>query len=247
MPINMKFRFKGRKVALAATVFVTVLGILLGNWQTHRGDAKEAMQTQMAARQAAPAVTLDDKELQLDVVQGEYRRVRLQGQFVASWTTYLDNRPYNDVPGLYVLTPFKIAGAQRVVLVERGWIARDLNDRSKVPSFSTPDEMVTIEGIIRIGAGHVLQLGSAEAIRPGTMMQNLDIAAYAKASGMPLLPFVIEQQAGGTHYTGDSLVRDWPAPALGVERNRGYAVQWYALALMAVIFFVVTGFRSGKK
>jgi surfeit locus 1 family protein len=31
-------------------------------------------------------------------------------------------------------------------------------------------------------------------------------------------------------------VRDWPAPALGVERHKGYAFQWYALAAMAVIF-----------
>jgi cytochrome oxidase assembly protein ShyY1 len=46
---------------------------------------------------------------------------------------------------------------------------------------------------------------------------------------------------------GDGLVRDWPAPSLGIERHRGYAVQWYALALMAVIFFVVTGLRRGKK
>ena len=247
MPINLKFRFKGRKVALAATVLLAVSGILLGNWQTRRGDDKEAMQARMAARQAAPAVTLDDKALLLDLVQGEYRRVRLQGQFVAGWTTYLDNRPYNDVAGLYVLTPFKIAGAEAAVLVERGWIPRDLNERSKVPEFSTPDGTVTIEGIIRLGAGHVLQLGSAEAIRPGIMMQNLDIAAYAKASGMRFMPFVIEQQTGAQHYAGDNLVRDWPAPALGVERHRGYAVQWYALALMVVIFFVVTGFRSGKK
>jgi len=32
-----------------------------------------------------------------------------------------------------------------------------------------------------------------------------------------------------------------------VEKHRGYAFQWYALAAMAFIFFVVTGIRRGKK
>jgi cytochrome oxidase assembly protein ShyY1 len=31
-----------------------------------------------------------------------------------------------------------------------------------------------------------------------------------------------------------------------VEKHQGYAFQWYALAAMAVIFFVVNGCRRGK-
>jgi surfeit locus 1 family protein len=42
------------------------------------------------------------------------------------------------------------------------------------------------------------------------------------------------------------MVRDWPAPSLGVEKHQGYAFQWYALSAMALIFFVVNGFRRGK-
>jgi surfeit locus 1 family protein len=42
-------------------------------------------------------------------------------------------------------------------------------------------------------------------------------------------------------------VRGWPRPSTGVEKHRGYAFQWYALAGMALVFFVVTGFRRGKK
>jgi surfeit locus 1 family protein len=29
--------------------------------------------------------------------------------------------------------------------------------------------------------------------------------------------------------------------------HRGYAFQWYALALMALLFFIVTGFRNGTR
>jgi len=58
-----------------------------------------------------------------------------------------------------------------------------------------------------------------------------------------MLPLLLQQ----TSDTGDGLVREWPQPAVGSERNRGYAFQWYALAAMAFVFFVVTGFRRGTK
>jgi len=229
-----------------ATVIVAAIGVSLGQWQTRRGDAKEAIQAKMAARQSAPALTQENVAL-VDLAQAEFRHVKLRGRFVPEWVTYLENRPYNGVPGFYVLMPFKISGAAGLagsaILIERGWAPRDANERTRVPVAPTPTDEIEIEGVIRSDAGHLLQLGAAEAPRPGAIMQNLDIAAYARASQLPLAPFVVEQSGE----MKDGLVRDWPAPSLGIERHRGYAVQWYALALMAVIFFVVTGFRSGKK
>lgn len=239
----MPIRFRVRWVPLLATVIVAAIGVSLGQWQTRRGDEKQAIQSRMAEREAAPVIELNGAAPTPAADQGEYRHVRIKGEFLADWTSYLDNRPYNGVPGFYVLTPFKIAGSDISVLVERGWAPRDINDRAKVPVLSTPAGQIEIEGVIRLNAGHLLQLGQAEAPRPGAIMQNLDMRAFAAASGLQLAPFVIEQ--GGD--LKDGLVRDWPAPSLGIERHRGYAVQWYALALMALIFFVVTGFRSGKK
>jgi cytochrome oxidase assembly protein ShyY1 len=54
-------------------------------------------------------------------------------------------------------------------------------------------------------------------------------------------------QQGGPAAPGEGLVRDWPVPSAGVDKHHGYAFQWYALAAMAVLFFVITGFRSGRK
>jgi surfeit locus 1 family protein len=56
------------------------------------------------------------------------------------------------------------------------------------------------------------------------------------------LPIVIEQ-ADTPDARQQGLVRDWPQPSTGIERHQGYAFQWYALALMAFLFFVVTGIR----
>lgn len=61
---------------------------------------------------------------------------------------------------------------------------------------------------------------------------------------------MLEQSAPAKAAAGaddTAMVRDWPAPALGVDKHRGYAFQWYALALMAFLFFVVTGFKGNKQ
>ena len=51
-----------------------------------------------------------------------------------------------------------------------------------------------------------------------------------RETGLPLQPFVIQQ----LNDTGDKLVRDWPAPTLGVERNYGYMFQWWGMAAAAL-------------
>jgi cytochrome oxidase assembly protein ShyY1 len=89
-----------------------------------------------------------------------------------------------------------------------------------------------------------MQLGTPAALQPKAIVQNTSPAEFAQASGLDLLPVVIEQT--GPSLPGETLIRDWPAPSLDIDRHKGYAVQWYALALMAFLFFVITGFRSGR-
>ena len=88
-----------------------------------------------------------------------------------------------------------------------------------------------------------MQLGDAGPLQPKAIVQNLAIGEFAAASKYKLQPFVLEQ----TSAADDQLQRTWPRPSLGIEKHRGYAFQWYALAVMAFIFFVVTGFRRGSE
>jgi cytochrome oxidase assembly protein ShyY1 len=173
----------------------------------------------------------------------EYRRVRVKGEFDPAWSVYLDNRPYQGAAGFYVLTPVKISGSGTHVMVARGWIQRNPVERAKLPAIPTPAGTVEIEGIARRTLGKVLQLGQPAPLRPGAIVQNFDIPEFAQASGFSLQSFILEQSTD----TGDGMTRDWPRPSTGVDMHRGYAFQWYALAATALLFFIVTGFRSGRK
>ncbi|HJV87950.1 MAG TPA: SURF1 family protein [Noviherbaspirillum sp.] len=237
MPIRFRFRW----IPFIAAIIAAAVGIALGNWQTRRAHEKEAIEARLTKRESAPPVSIGGVTLAPEEL--EYRRVVVRGEFVPGWTVYLDNRPYEGMAGFYVLAPLKIADTGRYVLVARGWIRRDPLDRAKLPPIRTPAGVVELQGIGVRGPGHVLQLGAPELLRPSAIVQNLSVGEFAQASQLPMQPFVIEQLSD----TQDGLVRDWPRPSLGVEKHRGYAFQWYALAATALIFFVVTGFRRGRE
>jgi cytochrome oxidase assembly protein ShyY1 len=240
----MRFKFRFRLIPFIATVLLVALGIALGNWQERRAAQKSAIAQRMQARSQDAPVVLGPAITPLEPM--EFRRVTLTGEFLANWPVFLDNRPFQGRPGFYLVMPFKIAGSDTHVLIARGWLPRDLGgEHDKLPSYSTPSGQVTIEGVVTASPGHVLQLGTPTPLKAGAIVQNLEPAGFAQASGLRLQPFFVEQI--GTGQGADAMVRDWPAPSLGIEKHQGYAFQWYALAATAFLFFVITGFRSGTK
>lgn len=239
----MRLAFRFRTIPFVATVLLVALGIALGNWQMRRADEKLAIAARMAQRGAAAPVVLSgggapERDL-------EYRRVRVTGEWVADWPLFLDNRPQDGRAGFYLAMPFKIAGSNAHVLVLRGWLPRDPREYTRLPAFATPAGLTTIDGVATASAGKVMQLGTPGKLTPGAIVQNLTPGAVARASGLRLEPFFVQQTGAST--AGEPLVRDWPQPAGGVDKHHGYAFQWYALAAMAVLFFVMTGFGSGRK
>ncbi|TDK66632.1 SURF1 family protein [Sapientia aquatica] len=234
----LTFRF--RLVPFIATLLLFALGCSLSYWQTQRAKTKEAIEAKLLVRESTPAVLLPPA---VDVSQMEYTRVTLIGEFVADWPLYLDNRPMNGVAGIYVLMPFKLQGENKVVLVERGWLPRNSTDRATIKPYRTPSGIIQIEGALKASGGHVLQLGQSAPLQPKALVQNIEINAFNAASKFNAEPFFIEQTKGPE----DGLQRDWPRASMGSERHRGYAFQWLALAVMALLFFLVTGFKGGKK
>lgn len=243
----MRFPFHFRPIPFIAAVLLAVLGIALGNWQQGRAAQKLAVQEKLSALAKQPPVALRE------AIAGaappladtlEYRRVRVTGEFVADWPLFLANRPIAGRPGYYLVMPFKIADSRTYVLVIRGWLPREA-EYGKLPAFDTPAGTVTIEGTVVASAGHVMELGKAPPLAPHAIVQNIDPAHAAAATGLLLQSFFVQQT--GPSQPGDTLLRVWPSPSSGIDKHRGYAFQWYALAVMAVLFFVITGFRSGAR
>ncbi len=239
----MLSRFRFRAIPFVATVLLVALGVSLGQWQDRRAEQKIALQAKLTERSAgAPLVVAGTPVAAADV---EYRKVSVAGEFVDSWPMFLNNRPQDGKVGFYLVMPFRIAGTDMHVLVARGWLPRYTGEHDRLPEFATPRGVVIVTGTAKASLGKVMQLGQPTPVGQRAILQNLDPAEFAAASGMAVQPFFIEQSEPVD--ASDKLARNWPAPALGVEKHQGYAFQWYALALMALLFFVFTGFRRGTK
>lgn len=237
--------FRLRLIPFLATVVLVAIGICAGRWQDGRAAQKMALEARLAAGNAAAPLALGATPVTAADV--ELRRVRLQGEWDSGWPVYLDNRPHDGHPGFYLLMPLRLSGSDMHVLVARGWLPRDTADRSKLPEYATPAGPVVVEGIARLAPGHVVQLGEAPRLSAGAIVQNADAAALAAATGWKFQPIVVEQTTPDG-VAKEALLRDWPAPAMGADKHKAYAFQWYALAAMAVLFFVFTGLRkSGKR
>ncbi len=244
----MKLRAVVPTLAALALVAVTVS---LGNWQMRRADEKRALHArhEAASRDAVVRVPAGD----LDPASLEGRRVVARGELLPRWTVFVDNRTHKGIAGFYVLSPLRMTGSERHVLVLRGWVASDPRERSRLPDLATPAGEVEIEGIAQLDLEHVLELGRSAPPGPqDRLWQNADVASFARWSGLAMQPLVVRETVAprvGAEERDDGLVRDWPDPGSGVEKHLGYAFQWYALAVLAAGLwarFVLFGRRKAE-
>lgn len=219
--------------AAAAGIAVT---LALGFWQLGRGEEKAALGSRLERLAREPAIRVAADELPARDV--ELRRVEARGTFEPQHMVLLDNRLRQGVAGYHVLMPLRLAGGERHVLVNRGWVAGS-PDRSRLPEVRTPPGLVEVRGIAIVPGPRFLELSSRVA--EGRVWQNLTIERYREAVPLMIQPFVIRQDAEGA--PDDGLVREWQPPDLGVDKHYGYAFQWFALSAAILIFFLVTHVR----
>lgn len=212
----------------------------LGFWQLDRAVQKQALEAAVQAQALLPPL---DTPAFLAAWQGGaaqtagmlHRRVLLRGRWRVQDTVYLENRPMQGRAGFWVLTPLQLEGSSSYVLVQRGWIARDVQDRTRLAPIHTPDGWVDVQGRWAGEPSRLLEL-SGTGQNPGVsrIRQNLDTAAFAAETGLALAPGSVLQTGGD----GDGMQRQWPAYAAGVEKHQGYAFQWFGLSGLLVLLYV---------
>jgi surfeit locus 1 family protein len=216
-------------VALAAAACVA--GIALGNWQARRADEKRVLGAQLAQAMRAPPL-----EISAAIANPQslvLHRVAAKGRFAAEHTVFLDNKLRRGRAGYEVVTPLRLDGAY--VLVNRGWVAAG-RSRESLPEVPVPAGVVRVEGLV---LAHLPRALSAGAPAAGKVRQNLEVDAFAKQTGLRLLPIVIEQHSPAD----DGLLREWPRPDTGIDKHESYAFQWYSLAALAVVLLLVLSVR----
>jgi surfeit locus 1 family protein len=136
--------------------------------------------------------------------------------------------------------PLRIQDTGKHVLVNRGWVA--LKERRELlPVFQTPSGVVTLEGVRQARFARTYAVPGTPVA--GLVKQNVTVEEFAAFSKLDLEPWVLEQ-----HSTlDDDLVREWPPAGAGAEKNESYALQWYSLAVLSIILFLVLNLKIDKR
>lgn len=238
-----------RWVVLVAAVLTVLLTARLGWWQLDRAHQKQALQDQLDARVAEPALSARGLTANPEVAPTlHHRLVRLRGHWLPGRTVFLDNRQMHGRPGFFVMSAFALVdsgpapgsspmgdkAAAPTVLVQRGWVPRDNDNRTKLPALADPSGDIELIGRVAPPPARLYEFATDAS---GPIRQNLKLDALSTEWGLQLLPLTIVQTEPPVA-SPDGLQRDWPRPAVDIHKHYGYAAQWFALAALTTGLYV---------
>ncbi|MGI9228649.1 MAG: SURF1 family protein [Gammaproteobacteria bacterium] len=234
----MRRTFKPRLLPTLIAIAALWLLLSLGFWQLDRADQKQALSRQYQARIDRPVINLNTAGAEKhDKEQMLWRRAVLRGRYDTDTLYLLDNQTLSGRAGNYVYARFILADGDQVLL-NRGWVPQQ-PDRSQAPSFVTPEQELTLTGVIK-PPPRVVLLGEnvAERLADNIIrVQDLVIEEIAARHNWPLLPYVVRLEPPAPQ----GFFRAWQTPGFGRDRHLGYAFQWFFLAVaLVIIYFLVT-------
>lgn len=243
-----RFEFRHRWPLTVTLAILLPLGLVLGNWQLSRAEQKRAVMALYDAHAAAPAMALLGDESELDRQSMLFRQISVRGQYELDQQILLENQKYKGEPGYLVLTPLKISGSPFHILVNRGWI-RQGDDRRFIPDLPGPVDELQLPGRAGDAPSVGLKLGPPGASGPiwPKRLLYVDLDWIAKETGYRFLPYVLNLQEG----EADGMIRAKPSmqlrTAMSPQKHTSYAVQWFSLAGLAMLMYLVLSIKKSEK
>ena len=181
-------------------LFVAVVFVLLGFWQLHRNDQKHEKDAVAKAKYAAPAPALGPPGSE----PATGARAEATGRYDAAGEALLRNRVHNGVGGYDLLTPL-VLGDGTAVVIDRGWVPRNVIDRSTDAVDRSTDAVDRSTDVLDPPAGTVTVRGPVGASRPLQPEDSVD-----ERAGRTTLPARRPRPYAGRHRV---------SPARGVHQR----------------------------
>jgi surfeit locus 1 family protein len=219
-----------RRVFLALLCLAFCAFSALGVWQLYRLQWKLDLIERVESRIHAEPVSLPPVAnwAQVSRENDEYKRVRLQGHFVVGHDTRVQALTVLGA-GFWVLSPFQLHDGN-IVLVNRGYVP------SREKGELLPSSAMAVTGLLRLsepGGGFL-----RDNVPSDNRWYSRDVGAIGRARGLAnTAPFFVDADRDADAAQGDN-AEQWPRGGLTVTRfsnnHLGYALTWFALALLVV-------------
>lgn len=207
------------------TLFAIAMAVVftrLGFWQIGRYHERVTQNAYIGSR--IDSVAVPYFSLPQDSAKMHFRRVTVEGTPDFAHEFYLVDRSRSGSPGVYVLTPVRVAGRDTAVLVNRGWVYSP--DASTVEPSRWHAADTTFEGYVAEFEAPL------RAPREPRHLRSMYYRAIASALPYPLADTYVVALGSGTVVAGVPF-RVTPPP-LDEGPFRSYAIQWFAFALIAI-------------
>ena len=213
---------------------IAALCVRLGFWQLDRVAERRVANAALAARLDAPTVELD--RAPDDTTGWTFRPVRLRGTWREEGRILYAGRNLGGVPGVHVLMPLRLASTGAHVLVNRGWLPAADGAHPDLSKVGQPG-IVTVTGLAVAFPG-----GRSPPAAPG--YRTPDTAGFRRVWFAVDAEAIRRQYAFPLGAIAVQLVPDSAAPPLPVRLpapvpdagpHRGYAIQWFSFAAIALL------------
>ncbi|MCU7845990.1 MAG: SURF1 family protein [Candidatus Thiodiazotropha sp. (ex Monitilora ramsayi)] len=211
-------------------VFLVPLFSGLGIWQLDRAEQKRNLSASQETRRKMPALSLNNGVPEADDLA--FRQVSAEGEYLVDKTVLIENRKHLGKTGFHVITPLRLNGSDQVVLVNRGWIP--LSQYDGIESLALQNNNVEVRGTIHRPQAPAIELGKPDkGVKAIPQWPYLTLENYSAWSGLQVLPITILQSPDDPH----GFVRRWPQSSISDGMHIGYAIQWFAFALITLIIW----------
>lgn len=212
---------------LIAVIFAALF-IRLGFWQLSRLAQRRALNALVTARLEEPLVDVTTLPADSSSV---LRRTYVTGVPDYAHQVILADRSYNGSPGVYLLTPVRVAGRDSAILVNRGWVYAP--DGVTIDAQRWRDRDSTFVGYAGLLATRS-RFGANGALRPG-VVRELDQPAVSAAVPYPVSRlYLVATQPDSAIPAVERVARLSPPP-LDEGPHLSYAIQWFSFAAIALI------------
>ena len=201
--------------------------VSLGFWQLQRADEKKRILDAFQLAQNAQVLTVEAHHLGA-LSQHLYQNVRLVGRYEHAYQLIYDNQTEQGTSGYHVLTPFIIEGAEKAVLVNRGFIA--WGNRRRVAEVSVDNQAREI--VVQLAPIHK-RFKLDDHLTDGfpLLIQSLDLASIRDKTGLSFVPVMARLAPD----EADGYIRNWQPFYGNADKHTAYAMQWFLMAVMLCV------------
>jgi surfeit locus 1 family protein len=218
--------------------------VVLGFWQLDRAAQKEQLLSAFAAGANGPAIEFARVRDTLDAQR--YPHVRVRGQFLTDREYLRDEQLHEGKLGVHAIAVFAVAGEDRLLLVDRGWLAWNHAPGTTPVLPPLPDGEVELTGIYAPFPSSGLRVGGDALKTQSTwpkLTLRIDAAEISADLDKTLLPRMLLLDAEAN----SGFVREWTPNVMPPVRHRAYAFQWFTFALVAIVVFVAVHWRAVER